>query len=64
MSERITIRIDNDVEEALDRFISLEGAGLRTKQDAYRFIIRQWLMQQGYLEDAGNANGLIKGMRQ
>lgn len=55
MKERITIRIDDDLSEALDCFIAKRGHHFRSKQDAYRFAIREWLVWRGYLDDGGLA---------
>ncbi|WP_152664547.1 hypothetical protein [Devosia geojensis] len=49
MRNRITIRIEDDVAEALERFISEGPSDFRTKQDAYRFVVREWLVTKGYL---------------
>lgn len=49
MADRITIRVTQDVVEALDRFIAAGVVPVRTKQDAFRHIVDDWLTTKGYL---------------
>ena len=55
MTDRITIRIEQDVASALERFIADGAVPLRSKQDAFRHIVRHWLAGQGYLSTAAGA---------
>lgn len=47
--DRITIRLSPDVAEALNRYLADEGGKVRTRQDAFRYITREWLVHNGYL---------------
>jgi hypothetical protein len=49
VNNRITIRIESDVDEALKRVISSELTTAKSKQDAFRHIVRDWLTLKGYL---------------
>lgn len=49
MGDRITTRVDPRLVEALDRFIAASATPLRTKQEAVRLIVEQWLAAEGYL---------------
>lgn len=46
MPQRITSRIDSEVADALDRFVSARPSDFKSKQGAYRFI---WLIERRYL---------------
>jgi hypothetical protein len=50
-NDRITVRVDADVFEAFERFIAQSGVPTRSKQDAYRHVVRDWLGTHGYLKD-------------
>ncbi|MHA6692899.1 ribbon-helix-helix domain-containing protein [Devosia sp. A449] len=50
MNERITIRMEPDLAEGLERFIRDELIDCRSRQDAFRHIVRDWLGARGYLE--------------
>lgn len=47
--DRITIPLTPDIVEALNRFTSDEASKGRTRQDAFRYIVREWLVRNGYL---------------
>jgi len=49
MSERITIRLEADIVEALRSVIADELIDCRSKQDAFRYIVRDWLTENQYL---------------
>ena len=49
MNDRITIRISADVKEALERLHREQVIPMRSRQDAFRHIIEDWLMDRGYL---------------
>jgi hypothetical protein len=49
MADRITIRVSQDVADALDRFIAEGVLPAKSKQDAFRHIVADWLTTQGYL---------------
>ena len=63
MNDRITIRISADVKEALERLHREQVIPMRSRQDAFRHIIEDWLMDRGYLpkppsrEDPGAGTG-------
>lgn len=50
MNDRITIRLDPDMVEALQRFLAEGEVDCRSRQDAFRYIVRDWLTEAGYLE--------------
>lgn len=52
MTDRVTIRISADLAEALDRFIAADVAPFRSRQDAFRHIVRMWLINEGYMPDS------------
>lgn len=49
-NSRITVRVDADVYDAFERFIAESGMTNRSKQDAYRHVVRDWLGTHGYLK--------------
>jgi metal-responsive CopG/Arc/MetJ family transcriptional regulator len=49
MNDRITIRLDPDIVEALEKFLVEEDVNCRSRQDAFRYIVRDWLTESGYL---------------
>lgn len=49
MQQRVTIRIDQDIADALDAFVCEQTFAFKSRQDAYRFIIRDWLIARRYL---------------
>lgn len=50
MDERVTIRVEPDLVEGLERFIKDEVIDCRSRQEALRHIVRDWLGANGYLE--------------
>ena len=52
MTDRVTIRISTDLADALDRFIATDIAPFRSRQDAFRHIVRTWLISGGYMPNA------------
>lgn len=52
MIDRITIRITPDIAEALERFIAEEMGPPASRQDAFRHILRDWLISTGYLKNS------------
>jgi hypothetical protein len=48
MSERITIRVTADMKAALERFHQEQMTPMRSRQDAFRHIIEDWLIEHGY----------------
>lgn len=53
MADRVTVRVDADLVGALDRFRADSEPGLRTRQDALRHIVADWLAAHGYLPATG-----------
>ena len=53
MTDKITIRISPDIAAALDRFIADGTVPVRSKQDVFRHMVRQWRADQGYLRPQG-----------
>ncbi len=49
MSDRVTIRVDQVLIDALDRFRAASGPDSRSRQDVLRHIIEDWLATHGYL---------------
>lgn len=50
MNERITVRITPEVKDALERFHQQQQLiPMRSRQDAFRHIIEDWLAAHGYL---------------
>lgn len=50
MSERITIRLKADIVEALRSVVVDEPIDCRSRQDVFRYIVRDWLTENQYLE--------------
>lgn len=50
MNERITIRVTAEMRKALERFHQDQVVPLRSRQDAFRFIIEDWLIGHHYLQ--------------
>lgn len=50
MNERITIRVEVDIAEGLARFLADDPITCRSRQDAFRHIVRDWLMSRGYID--------------
>jgi hypothetical protein len=66
MTDRVTIRISQDLSEALDRFIEAGVAPVRSRQDAFRHIVTAWLDSAGYapkvpIEPAGSQSPELGG---
>lgn len=55
--DRITIPLTRDIVEALKRFADDEGDKVRTRQDAFRYIVREWLVANGYLSPVAATPG-------
>lgn len=49
MSDRVTVRVDSDLVDALDRFRADREPTFRTRQDLLRYIVADWLGSHGYL---------------
>lgn len=49
MTDRVTIRVDPDLAKALDRFMAGDALPFRSRQDAFRHIVRTWLTTEGYM---------------
>ena len=49
MNERITIRVTAEMKAALERFHEDQVAPVRSRQDAFRYIIEDWLIGHDYL---------------
>ena len=50
MKERITVRVADDIKQALERFHQQQLIPLGTRQDVYRYIVEDWLRAHGYLK--------------
>jgi hypothetical protein len=49
MSDRVTVRVDSDLVDALDRLRVDREPMFRTRQDLLRYIVDDWLSSHGYL---------------
>ncbi|WP_417584145.1 hypothetical protein [Pelagibacterium sp.] len=49
MHDKITVRIPTEVAEAFEQFLEERPDCGDTRQDAMRYILRDWLIGQGYL---------------
>ena len=52
MTDRVTIRISQELSDALARFIEAGAVPVRSRQDAFRHIVTTWLASQGYVPQA------------
>ena len=50
MNERITIRVTAEMKAALERFHQDQVVPARSRQDAFRYIIEDWLIGHHYLQ--------------
>lgn len=50
MSDKITIRISPELADAFDDFIKSHPDPMKSRQEGMRYILRDWLIGQGYLE--------------
>lgn len=48
MTDRVTIRISQELAESLDRFIAAGVVPVRSRQEAFRHIVTTWLASEGY----------------
>lgn len=48
MTDRVTVRVDSELIDALDRFRADSAPAFRTRQDLLRYIIAEWLENHGY----------------
>ena len=49
MQDKITIRVPTELAQGFDAFIKANPQTNRTRQEAMRFILRDWLLAKGYL---------------
>jgi hypothetical protein len=49
MNERITIRLTDEVNEALEQLRQDKQLPMQSRQDAFRYIVEAWLTERGYL---------------
>ena len=49
MQDKITIRVPTELAQGFDAFIKANPQANKTRQEAMRFILRDWLLAQGYL---------------
>ena len=56
MTDRVTIRVSPDLAEALDRFMALNAPPFRSRQDAFRHIVCDWLTAEGYMTASNSAS--------
>jgi hypothetical protein len=49
MNERITIRLTDEVNGALEQLRQDNQMPMRSRQDAFRYIVEAWLTERGYL---------------
>ena len=50
MNERITIRVTAEMKAALEQFHQDQVVPVRSRQDAFRYIIEDWLIGHDYLQ--------------
>lgn len=55
LEKRVTVRIDAPLAEALTAFMASGVAPMVSKQDAVRFIMRDWLFSRGFVPLADQA---------
>lgn len=55
LEKRVTVRIDAPLAEALGAFMASGVAPMVSRQDAVRFIMRDWLSARGYAPLADQA---------
>jgi hypothetical protein len=56
LEKRVTVRIDAPLAEALGAFMASGVAPTVSRQDAVRFIMRDWLAARGYASSAVQAD--------
>ncbi|KFL29770.1 hypothetical protein JP75_19450 [Devosia riboflavina] len=56
LEKRVTVRIDAPLAEALGAFMASGVAPMVSRQDAVRFIMRDWLSSRGYASLADQPN--------
>jgi hypothetical protein len=49
MNERITIRLTDEVNGALEQLRQDKLMPMQSRQDAFRYIVEAWLAEHGYL---------------
>ena len=49
MNERITIRLTDKISGALERLLQDKVTPMKSRQDAFRYIVEDWLVERGYL---------------
>jgi hypothetical protein len=49
MADRVTVRVDQEIIDALDLFHAARATDFRSRQDALRHIVADWLATRGYL---------------
>lgn len=59
MSDRVTVRVEEILVSALDRFRADHETEFRSRQDLLRHIIADWLIARAYL--SGTPTGLQEG---
>lgn len=55
MADRVTIRIDAELTDGLERFMAASALPLRSRQDAFRHIVCRWLTSEGYIPASGTS---------
>ena len=54
MNDRLTIRVSPDLLLALERYIVASGAPNISRQEAFRQIARDWLVESGFFQSSIN----------
>ncbi len=52
MSDRITVRVDRHIVDAIDRVRMARGMEFHSRQDLLRHILVDWMMSHNYLGPA------------
>lgn len=55
MDERVTIRVETDLSTALEKLVADGTVPARSRQEAFRYIVRDWLTARGHLQHAPSA---------
>ena len=58
MQDKITIRVPTELAQGFDAFIKANPQANKTRQEAMRFILRDWLFANGYLESPCEDEGI------
>ena len=60
MNDRVTIRVSAEIIAALDHLIATGRIPARSRQDAFRHIVEEWLATKGHVSrPAGNGSAAV-----